>query len=225
MMPASTWCSLNPLVVVVVAVFVACQQPGSNRPENHPALIIQSCTKNNGCKDEAKHVVLDANFRTVYSILVPEQYCVLFNKWNTSVCPNGPTCAHNCALDGADNYEIYHRIKASGSSLTLAYATYLNHFFNIGSRVFLMDDDSKYKIVINERDTMAPAAKRWTFGKTTQWPPHTLLTSVLSLGKAAVKELLVEVALDRGTREFVTKMVATSIFIDWVTKLSLVLVK
>ncbi len=145
MMPASTWCSLKPFVVVVVAVFVACQQPGSNRPENHPALIIQSCTKSNGCKDEAKRVVLDANFRTVYSILGPEQYCVLFNKWNTSVCPNGPTCAQNCALDGADNYEIYHGIKASGSSLTLAYATYLNHFFNIGSRVFLMDDD-KYKI-------------------------------------------------------------------------------
>ena len=136
---------LQVLFVLVVA-FVTGQQPGTQQAENHPSLTIQSCSTNGGCRDETKSIVIDANWRTVYSILGPEQYCFLFNsKWNSSVCPNGATCAKNCALDGA-NYEIYHGIKTSGSSLTMAYASYLNHYFNIASRVFLLDNDSSYKL-------------------------------------------------------------------------------
>ena len=51
------------------------------------------------------------------------------------------TCAANCALDGAD-YEGTYGITASGSSLTLKFVT----GSNVGSRVYLMEDDSNYQM-------------------------------------------------------------------------------
>ena len=52
------------------------------------------------------------------------------------------TCAANCALDGAD-YTGTYGISASGSSLKLQFVT----GSNVGSRVYLMSDDSHYELL------------------------------------------------------------------------------
>ena len=133
-------------ILASTAVYIIGQQPGTSQPENHPLLTIHTCSKDGGCKAENVSIVLDANWRSIPSVSGKDQYCFLFNNnWNTSLCPNGIECAQNCALDGA-NYNIFHGITTSGSSLTLAYATYLNHFFNIASRVFLLEDEKNYKL-------------------------------------------------------------------------------
>ena len=135
------------IILTSIAVVTIGQQPGTSQPENHPLLNIQSCSKNGGCITENKSIVLDANWRSIPSVSKNYQTCylVLNNEWNTTLCPNGIECAQNCALDGTE-YQYEHSITTSGSSLNLEYATYINHFFNIGSRVFLLEDENNYKL-------------------------------------------------------------------------------
>ena len=133
-------------ILASTAMVTMGQQPGTSEPENHPQLIIQSCSKYGGCTTENKSIVLDAKWRSISSV-VGDQYCYFFfdNTWNTTLCPNGAECAQNCALEGT-GYHFIHGITTSGSSLTSAYATYINHYFNIESRVFLLEDDKNYKL-------------------------------------------------------------------------------
>lgn len=66
---------------------------------------------------------------------------VYIAEWDTTLCPDGDTCATNCALDGA-NYSGTYGISSSGDELSLQFVTGAN----IGSRVYLLeDDDTTYK--------------------------------------------------------------------------------
>lgn len=71
------------------------------------------------------------------------------NTWDTTFCPDGKTCAENCALDGelsariADqdlfappgaDYSGTYGISSSGAALTLKFVT----GSNVGSRVYLL---------------------------------------------------------------------------------------
>lgn len=60
------------------------------------------------------------------------------------LCPDGATCAANCALDGADYVGTY-GIKASGESLSMQLKT----GSNVGSRVYLMDEKNGYYEMFN----------------------------------------------------------------------------
>jgi cellulose 1,4-beta-cellobiosidase len=55
------------------------------------------------------------------------------------------TCATNCAIDGVD-YQGTYGITTSGNSLNIKFVTKGQYGTNIGSRVYLMQDDSNYKM-------------------------------------------------------------------------------
>ena len=57
------------------------------------------------------------------------------------MCPDNESCAQNCAVDGAD-YEGTYGITSNGDSLTLKFVT----GSNVGSRVYLMEDDETYQM-------------------------------------------------------------------------------
>jgi cellulose 1,4-beta-cellobiosidase len=57
------------------------------------------------------------------------------------LCPDNESCAQNCAVDGAD-YEATYGITSNGDSLTLKFVT----GSNVGSRVYLMEDDETYQM-------------------------------------------------------------------------------
>ena len=131
------------LVAFSFAAVVYAQQAGTQTAEVHPQLTSQKCTTSGGCVTQQTSVVLDANWRWLHSV---EGYtnCYTGNQWDTTLCPDGVTCAQNCALDGAD-YEGTYGITSSGSSLTLKFVTQSAQK-NVGSRVYLMDtSDSKYQ--------------------------------------------------------------------------------
>ena len=132
------------VVTTIICAIVNGQQAGTNTPEVHPALTIQSCTKSGGCQSEAKSVVIDSNWRWVHTVS-GYQNCYTGNAWDTSLCPDGPTCAKNCALDGAD-YQGTYGVISSGSSLKLNFVTHGPYSVNIGSRLYLMDSESEYKL-------------------------------------------------------------------------------
>lgn len=59
--------------------------------------------------------------------------------------PDNKSCASNCALDGAD-YKGTYGITASGNSLQLKFVTKGSYSTNIGSRTYMMKDDSTYEM-------------------------------------------------------------------------------
>ncbi|KAJ6478992.1 cellulase CEL7A [Mycena sanguinolenta] len=114
------------------------QLAGTNTAETHPALTWQKCTGTGGtsCTTQSASIVLDSNWRWLHQGATGFTNCYTGNTWNTTICPDGKTCAANCALDGAD-YSGTYGISTSGNALTLKFVTDSQQP-NIGSRVYLM---------------------------------------------------------------------------------------
>ena len=132
-------------VFAFAATVVLGQQVGNYQQENHPPLTYQTCTKSGGCQTQNGAVVIDANWRWLHKV-GDYTNCYTGNKWNTQFCPDGKTCAENCALDGAE-YESTYGVTTSGSELRLNFVTRTPQGANnIGSRLYLMESDSTYKM-------------------------------------------------------------------------------
>ena len=128
------------LVTFTLAAMALGQQVGTNTAEVHPDLPSQQCTASGGCVTQNTKVVLDSNWRWLHTTSGYTN-CYTGNEWDASLCPDGATCAANCALDGAD-YSSTYGITSSGDALTLKFVT----GSNVGSRVYLMSDDSTYQV-------------------------------------------------------------------------------
>ncbi|TYZ59492.1 hypothetical protein PybrP1_010097, partial [[Pythium] brassicae (nom. inval.)] len=89
-------------------------------------------------------IVLDANWRWLHKV---DGYtnCYTGNTWDATLCPDPLACAKNCAVEGV-NYEGTYGITTSGSDLSLKLVTRGQYGTNVGSRVYLMQDDSRYKM-------------------------------------------------------------------------------
>ncbi|KAL4905352.1 putative 1,4-beta-D-glucan cellobiohydrolase A [Aspergillus multicolor] len=115
------------------------QQAGTQQAEVHPSLTWQRCEASGSCTNVAGSVVLDSNWRWTHTV---DGYtnCYTGNSWDSTLCPNNEECAANCAVDGAD-YSGTYGITSTGDSLTLRFVT----GSNVGSRVYLMEDDETYQ--------------------------------------------------------------------------------
>ncbi|KAF9445683.1 carbohydrate-binding module family 1 protein [Macrolepiota fuliginosa MF-IS2] len=121
------------------------QQAGTVTAETHPALPWQKCTASGGCSNVSSgKITLDSNWRWLHTTSGYTN-CYTGNSFNTTLCPDGVTCASNCALDGAD-YSGTYGITTSGNALTLKFATSSGENKNVGSRVYMMADDSHYEM-------------------------------------------------------------------------------
>ncbi|KAF8180138.1 cellobiohydrolase I [Pholiota molesta] len=132
-------------LVAFSLIAMACgQQVGTLTAETHPALPWQSCTTAGGCTTQSSgKIVLDSNWRWLHSTTGATN-CYTGNSFDTTLCPDGATCAANCALDGAD-YTGTYGITASGNGVTLKFVT-TSAQKNIGSRVYLMASDTSYQM-------------------------------------------------------------------------------
>jgi len=115
------------------------QQAGTLTTETHPALTWQTCTAYGSCTTNTGSVTLDGNWRWTHSTSGSTN-CYTGNTWDATLCPDDATCATTCALDGAA-YASTYGITTSGSALTLGFVTGAN----VGSRVYLMKDDTTYQ--------------------------------------------------------------------------------
>lgn len=126
------------------ATAVLGQQVGTNTAEKHPSMPIQACTAS-GCTTENTAVVLDANWRWTH-LTSGYANCYSGNKWNATACPDGKTCATNCAVDGADYEKTYGVTTPSTGALKLQFVTKNDNGQNVGSRLYLMASDTKYRM-------------------------------------------------------------------------------
>lgn len=132
--------------IAVASTLVAAaraQQVGTQQTETHPSLTWQTCTAAGSCTTNDGSVVIDSNWRWVHDVNSTTN-CYTGNTWDATLCPDDVTCATNCALDGAD-YEATYGAVASGDSLSLSFVTVGTYATNIGSRLYLMADDTTYE--------------------------------------------------------------------------------
>ncbi|KAG6829832.1 Exoglucanase [Tephrocybe sp. NHM501043] len=132
------------LTALSFLAIVSAQQVGTLTTETHPKLPWYKCTTAGGCTSQSTGAVtLDANWRWTHSTSGSTN-CYTGNEWDTSLCPDGVTCAASCALDGAD-YSGTYGVTTSGDALTLKFVT-TGSQTNVGSRLYLLNSDSEYEM-------------------------------------------------------------------------------
>ncbi|KAK7424943.1 hypothetical protein QQX98_000219 [Neonectria punicea] len=127
------------------ALFVAAkaQQACTSTAENHPKLTWQKCTAS-GCTSVSGSVVIDSNWRWTH-LTSSTTNCYTGNEWDESICTSNEVCAEKCCLDGAD-YSGTYGVTTSGSQLNLKFVTEGPYSTNIGSRLYLLEDDETYQM-------------------------------------------------------------------------------
>jgi cellulose 1,4-beta-cellobiosidase len=126
------------------ATLVAGQQAGNLKAEQHPNLSYQECTKSGGCTKSTKEITIDQNWRWVHKVGKPEN-CYTGNAWDKTACPDPTTCAQNCAVGAASTeYTSTYGVSAADDELKLGFVTQGPYSRNVGSRNYLMDDESHY---------------------------------------------------------------------------------
>ncbi|KAF5025017.1 hypothetical protein F66182_2885 [Fusarium sp. NRRL 66182] len=119
------------------------QQVCTLNSENKPSLNWSKCTSS-GCNEVRGSVVVDANWRWTH-LTTGATNCYTGNKWDTSICTSGEVCAEKCCLDGAD-YAGTYGVTSSGNQLNLKFVTNGPHSKNVGSRLYLMEDENTYQM-------------------------------------------------------------------------------
>ncbi|ORY62425.1 glycoside hydrolase [Pseudomassariella vexata] len=129
--------------ITALVAAVRAQQACTLTPETHPSLTWQQCTAAGACTNVDGSVTIDANWRYTHA-LESGTNCYSGNEWDTTLCPDGETCAAACCVDGAE-YESTYGATASESSLSLNFITEGQYSTNIGSRFFLMASEDEYQ--------------------------------------------------------------------------------
>ncbi|CZT04824.1 probable Probable 1,4-beta-D-glucan cellobiohydrolase A [Rhynchosporium agropyri] len=132
--------------ISLASVLVRGQQVGTNTAETHPTMTWQTCTAPGSCTTKNGKIVIDSNWRWVHDKTSGKYTnCYDGNTWDATLCPDNQKCAANCALEGADYGKTY-GASTSGNALKLTFITKGEHSTNIGSRMYLMESDTKYQM-------------------------------------------------------------------------------
>ncbi|KAL1838024.1 hypothetical protein VTK73DRAFT_4484 [Phialemonium thermophilum] len=128
----------------LLASLAAAQQVGQLTPEVHPLLPTWECTLRGGCVQKNTSVVLDADYRWTHAVNGTDN-CKPAGL-NATLCPDVPTCAANCALEGVD-YASY-GVSTNGSALTLTLFVNKTTGPSMSSpRVYLLANDTTYDLL------------------------------------------------------------------------------
>jgi len=135
---------------------VAAQGIGAAKAEEHLKLPIQHCTKALGCKFIETNAVLDANWRWTHQLGCTNSSkcnCYLDDHWVNETCSGVDECTKVCGLDGEDikgYHEKYGVIADGQGALNLTFITNYKtegaNGTNVGTRLFLLEDDDNYKM-------------------------------------------------------------------------------
>ena len=140
---------MAPSKLITCALFglSAAQKAGQQTPEYHLPLPVTHCTKAGGCSTENHAVTLDSNWRWLHHV-GDTNNCYTGNEWNKTYCSSVEECTTNCALDGVDEktWNGTYGVIAKGNMLNVSYVTQGPYSKNVGSRMFLLEDEDTYKM-------------------------------------------------------------------------------
>lgn len=121
------------------------QQVGSFETEGKPTITLKECTISGGCTSRQAKLTLDANWRWIHDVNGSEN-CYTGNTWDSGKCSDPVACAQNCALEGVSKqkYESTYGVKQVEDGVRLNFVTDHQHGTNVGSRLYVMEDDDNY---------------------------------------------------------------------------------
>ena len=126
------------------------QQAGTYEQEEKPTITLKECTISGGCTSTQAKLTLDSNWRWIHETSGYSN-CYTGDKWTSSQC--GPSsdpgqCAQNCALEGvsAQKYKDTYGVEQLTNGVKLNFVTDHEYGTNIGSRLYVMENDDKYKM-------------------------------------------------------------------------------
>lgn len=120
------------------------QQVCTLTAETHPTMSWSKCAAGGSCTTVNGQVTIDANWRWLHQTSSSTN-CYDGNEWDTSYCSTGTDCAAKCCVDGSD-YAGTYGVTTSGNALNLKFVTQGAYSTNIGSRMYLMESDTKYQM-------------------------------------------------------------------------------
>ncbi|KAA0201489.1 Glycosyl Hydrolase 7 [Hyalella azteca] len=122
------------------------QKKGTQTQELHLDMPISNC-ESGSCSTQATKITIDSNWRWTHDISSATN-CYTGNEWSSQFCPDSDTCTANCAIDGVDQntWTGTYGITAGGGSVTLKFVTHGPYSTNIGSRLYLLESDSAYRM-------------------------------------------------------------------------------
>ncbi|KAF9045358.1 glycoside hydrolase family 7 protein [Panaeolus papilionaceus] len=112
------------------------QRVGTIAPESPPSFRWSKCTTSGGCTTTEGRVIIEANYRWFHDYKGYTN-CYALDKWDTTLCPDGKTCADNCAIEGVD-YPTY---GVSTSANTLTIKTVSPNRAPVGTRLLLANSN------------------------------------------------------------------------------------
>jgi cellulose 1,4-beta-cellobiosidase len=121
------------------------QAAGTITEEKHPQIDYHVCG-NSGCKKQTTGLTIDSNWRWTH-VAGDTTNCYTGNLWDEKLCPDEATCSKNCVIEGADKeYEGTYGVKTKADELSLQFVTKGPYTTNIGSRLYMMNGEDKYKM-------------------------------------------------------------------------------
>jgi len=120
------------------------QRVDTSKGEQHPRVAIQHCTAA-GCAAQQASVTLDSQWRQVLDPSTGTN-CFEAGSWNPALCSDPSACASTCALAGLDlaDYATKYGVSQVNGGVQLKY---VNEHNSIGSRLYLMETDDRYKML------------------------------------------------------------------------------
>jgi len=133
---AALCCSLLPLSMA--------QQAGTQKPEVHVPINLWTCTKAGGCTAAQTSITMDAQWRWTHDKKMTNCLTPKDAKWQPADAPDGRTAAANCALEGMtlDKYKTTYGVSTIPGGIKLNFV----NGQSIGSRLYMMEDESTYKM-------------------------------------------------------------------------------
>jgi cellulose 1,4-beta-cellobiosidase len=117
----------------------------TKQAEDHLSLSCQSCRSGRSCEQTSGSVLLDSKLKLAHNSSLTN--CYDDNECSSSLCPDSKTYSNNCVIEGAD-YSGTYDITTSVNSLKLVFVTNGSCSTNIGSRIYLLMDETNYQIFI-----------------------------------------------------------------------------
>eukprot|EP00586_Coscinodiscus_wailesii_P022577 CAMPEP_0172518660 /NCGR_PEP_ID=MMETSP1066-20121228/290949_1 /TAXON_ID=671091 /ORGANISM="Coscinodiscus wailesii, Strain CCMP2513" /LENGTH=1115 /DNA_ID=CAMNT_0013301091 /DNA_START=657 /DNA_END=4001 /DNA_ORIENTATION=- len=135
------------LAVLLLTSKCVAQQVGHYEAEQKPYITLKECTNAGGCTSKQALLTLDANWRWIHSTSGYDN-CYTGNQWDTSICTDGSTCAQQCALEGVseDGYANTYGVEQLADGVKLKFVTEHQYGVNVGSRLYIMDGEDKYRM-------------------------------------------------------------------------------
>jgi cellulose 1,4-beta-cellobiosidase len=134
-------------VILFAQELVNGQQAGYLEQEVNPTITLKECTIEGGCTSSQAKLTLDANWRWIHATSGYEN-CYTGDTWNSQYCSDPNQCAQNCALEGvsSEKYENTYGIQQIQDGVKLKFVTEHEYGTNVGSRLYLMENDENYKL-------------------------------------------------------------------------------